>query len=263
MPTLISRTRTIVSIAIFCLWVGTGTTHAGPPFITDDPEPVDPHHWEINLASEDVKAAGNWSGTIFQLDVAYGLLPDVELNFLTPLNYQAPRNAASHIGYGDTEIGFKYRFVHQKESKLEIGIAPVLFLPTGDHHFEIGNGKNQLFLPLWLQKSWGKWTLYGGGGYTFNPGDEDNLDFWYTGAVIQRKISDTFALGLEVFHIGPQERGEPAPTCVNVGATLDLNEHCHLLAAAGHSIEGRSFFTGYFALQITLGPEEKKPAPAQ
>jgi hypothetical protein len=44
---------------------------AGPPFLTDDPEPVDYDHWEI---------IGFSMGTLVQGDAA-GSLPGVEVNY--------------------------------------------------------------------------------------------------------------------------------------------------------------------------------------
>jgi hypothetical protein len=34
----------------------------------------------------------------------------------------------------------------------------------------IGQGSVQAFPPIWLRKSWGKFTTYGGGGFWYNPG---------------------------------------------------------------------------------------------
>jgi hypothetical protein len=66
----------------------------------------------------------------------------------------------------------------------------------------LGNSKTQLFLPVWLQKSWGPeqlWTAYGGGGYWFNPG-LNNKDYWFLGAVFQRQITKSWWTGMETFY---------------------------------------------------------------
>src|SRR5262245_43948573 len=78
---------------------------AGPPFITDDPEPEELHRWEINLATQDFRQGGSWSGNALHADIAYGLLPDLELNLLAPFSYDAPRHETGHLGYGDTQLG--------------------------------------------------------------------------------------------------------------------------------------------------------------
>ncbi len=159
-----------------------GTTYAGPPFVTDDPEPVELHHWEIYLATQQFHSSDGWSGTLPHLEVNYGVLPDVQLHLIAPLAYNKAPDDPWHQGYGDTELGFKYRFVHTGEegSEFQVGIFPLIELPTGNSNLGLGNGKAQVILPVWLQKKSGDWTTYGGGGYWFNPG-EDNRDYWYAG----------------------------------------------------------------------------------
>ena len=48
---------------------------AGPPYITDDPEPVEYRHWEIYLASLFFKQPDAWTGTGPHLEVNYGPIP--------------------------------------------------------------------------------------------------------------------------------------------------------------------------------------------
>jgi len=57
---------------------------AGPPFVTDDPEPVELHHWEIYLATQQYHNADGWSGTSPHLEINYGVLPDVQLHIIAP-----------------------------------------------------------------------------------------------------------------------------------------------------------------------------------
>jgi hypothetical protein len=42
-------------------------------------------------------------------------------------------------------------------------------VPTGNAERGLGTGHTHGFMPLWLQKSFGKWLTYGG-GYWINPG---------------------------------------------------------------------------------------------
>ena len=50
-------------------------------------------------------------------------------------------------------------------------------------------------MPLWLQKSVGPWTSYGGGGYWFNPG-AGNRSYAYVGWQMQRHLSELATLGV-------------------------------------------------------------------
>ncbi|MGE5208261.1 MAG: hypothetical protein ACM3KL_02900, partial [Alphaproteobacteria bacterium] len=89
---------------------------AGPPFVTDDPAPVEFRNWEVYLASIQMNSGAGWSGTAPHVEVNYGVLPDVQLHMIAPLAYDAPATGGSHYGYGDTELGAKYRFVAETDN---------------------------------------------------------------------------------------------------------------------------------------------------
>jgi hypothetical protein len=143
---------------------------AGPPYITDDPEPVEYQHWEVYLASIFTKQPDGWTSTAPHVEVNYGVVPDVQLHTIAPMTLYAPAAGASSYGYGDTELGVKYRFVHEGDWLPQIGTFPLLEVPSGSHARNLGSEHLQTLLPLWFQKSEGKWTAYGGGGYWINPG---------------------------------------------------------------------------------------------
>lgn len=232
---------------------------AGPPFVTDDPEPVEFQHWEVYSASQLTHDAEGWSGTSPHLEVNYGAAPNLHLHIIAPVSFVAPAHGSTQFGYGDTELGAKYRFVGETECRPQIGTFPLIELPTGDRDHGLGSGETQGFLPLWLQKSFGPWTTYGGGGYWINPG-EGNRNWWFTGWEIQRQINSRLMLGVEVFHETSKEEGAGSATGFNVGAIVNLSELQHLLFSAGHSVQGPGEFHTYIAYQLTFGPG--KPAAA-
>lgn len=50
------------------------TAVAGPPYVTDDPEPAELHHWEVYLATIDQwSREDGWSGTSPHIEVNYGV----------------------------------------------------------------------------------------------------------------------------------------------------------------------------------------------
>ena len=242
-------------LAVVALYLA-GAAYAGPPFVTDDPETVDFHHWEITLATQQYHSADGWNGTAPHLEVNYGAVPDVQLHMIAPLAYNRSPGEPTHFGLGDIELGIKYRFLHETDTQPQIGIFPTVEIPAGNSTEGLGNGKAQVFLPIWIQKKFGDWTTYGGGGYWFNPG-EGNHDYWYAGWLLQRKLTESFAVGAEVQFRSTVAVGTPASVALNAGGTWDLSDTYHLLFSAGHSVEGRSEFQGYCAFQITLGPKEE------
>ncbi len=89
---------------------------AGPPFRTDDPEPVDYQHFEIYLLSTGTMTGGGWSGTLPGLEVNHGALPNPRLHMIAPLDHGAPADGPTSFAPGDVELGLKYRFVTPAES---------------------------------------------------------------------------------------------------------------------------------------------------
>ena len=127
-------------------------------------------------------------------------------------------------------------------------------VPTGNASLGFGTGHVQMFLPVWLQKDFGAWTVYGGGGYWLNPG-AGNRNYWFTGAVLERKIDDQLTLGIELFHQTSNARGLPDSTGYNLGAIYEFSEHFHLLVSAGNGLQNitaTNKFSYYAGLQINF-----------
>jgi hypothetical protein len=230
-----------------------GLVRAGPPFITDDPEPVEYRHWEVYLASILNHGEGLWSGTSPHVEVNYGAVSNLQLHVIAPLAFSAPSDSATHFGYGDTEVGVKYRFLQETTNFPEVGVFPLLEVPTGEEKNGLGTGHLQAFLPIWLQKSFGQWTTYGGGGYWVHPG-AGNRDWWYAGALLQRQMTTNLAVGVEFYRETAQVVGGRPNTSFNLGSIYDFSEHHHLMFSAGHSIQGPGTFQAYLAFQFTFGP---------
>jgi hypothetical protein len=231
-----------------------GTTLAGPPFTTDDPEPVAYQHWEFYLASQNTRTADGWSGTAPHIEVNYGVITNVQLHLIAPLAYNAPAQGSAHYGYGDTEVGGKFRFMQQTPNLPEIGAFPLLEIPTGNTGDGLGSGHVQAFLPLWLQKDFGSWTIYGGGGYGINPG-AGNRNWGFAGALLQDQVRPNLLIGAEIYHRSSTQVGERDDTAFNLGTVFDFSERHHLLFSAGRSIDGPTEFQMYIAYQFIFGSD--------
>lgn len=229
------------------------TALAGPPFVADDPEPIKYQHWEFYVASQTTKTADDWSGTAPHFELNYGVIPNAQLHLIAPLAYDAPSGGDRHYGYGDTELGVKYRFIQETDWSPQVGVFPLLEIPTGNSDEGLGSGHVQAFLPLWLQKDVGSWTFYGGGGYAINPG-AGNRNWTFLGAVAQVQVMENILVGAELYHRTPTEVGGEADTAFNLGTVIDFTHHHHLLFSAGRSIEGPTQFQAYLAYQLTFGP---------
>ena len=173
---------------------------AGPPYFTDDPVPVDYRRFELYLASQYRHNDEGHEATLPHVELNYGALPDLQLHVIAPFVFiKDEETKVRRYGYGDTELGFKYRFIHETDWIPQIGIFPLAEIPSGNSRKGLGHGSAQYFLPLWLQKSRGRITGYGGGGYWFNSGGE-NIDYWVAGWQVQVEIVRGWAMGGELFY---------------------------------------------------------------
>jgi hypothetical protein len=223
---------------------------AGPPFKTDDPEPVDYRHWEFYLASVQQFTREETDATAPHIEINYGVIPNMQLHIIAPLGYTRS-GVGTHYGYSDTEIGVKYRFVGESGNVPQIGVFPLIEFPTGSESKNLGAGKMQAALPLWLQKSWGKLTTYGGGGAWYNPGP-DRKNWAFAGWEIQYECSDLLTLGSEFYYQTAESTDSDANTSFGFGGFVNLNEHHHLLFSIGHTLSGAAAVSGYLGYQLTI-----------
>ena len=233
-----------------------GSATAGPPFRTDDPVPVDLGHYEFYTFSTGTVVSDDTSGVLPGFEFNYGLIPDGQFHIVAPAAFDSPSGGPTKFGYGDTELGFKYRFIHEDEKgwRPQVAMFPLLELPTGNEHRGLGAGHVSAFLPIWVQKSFGEWTTYGGGGYWINHGNGTDQDFWFVGWLLQRQITKKLTLGGEVFYQTADAIGGEDSTGFNVGGFYDFNEHNHLLFSAGRGLQNASDtndFSWYAGYQIT------------
>lgn len=243
------RKRYIVLTGLLILFC-TQWSYAGPPFYTDDPQPVDFKHWEYYISSINTMQPGLWTGTLPHFEVNYGLIPNVQVHFLLPMNYDYIRNQGTNFGYAYTEFGMKYRFVQESDNTPQIGVFPIIEIPTiKNNHFS--NGKAQIYLPVWAQKSWGKLTTYGGVGYWINPGT-NNKNWLFSGWELQYDISKHFTVGGEIYYHTANTIDSKSVTGFNLGGFINVTEKFHLLYSVGHSLTSGTFFSSYVGLLWTI-----------
>jgi hypothetical protein len=225
----------------------------GPPFFTDDPVPLDLHNWEFYIASQHFAAADVVSGTLPHAEVNYGAAKGVQLHLILPMAYAKPKGLPFRYGPGDIELGVKCRFVGETPTRPQVGIFPHVELPAGSADRGLGAGHVQAFLPVWLQKSWGAWTTYGGGGYWINPG-QGNRNYWMFGWEMQRDLSRSLTVGAELMGHSPSAVGQTGEMGLNLGALLSVGKGQILMASAGRDLHGPDRFFAYVAYYWTWGP---------
>lgn len=223
---------------------------AGPPFKTDDPQPVDYLHWEFYIASEQQFERHATNATCPHFELNYGVVPGVQLHLVAPLGY-VRGDDGTHYGYSDTEVGVKYRLIEETEAVPQIGIFPLVELPTGDKNKQLGSGKVQAYVPAWVQKSWGKLTTYAGGGFWYNPG-VGQKNWTFAGWEAQYDFSEVVTLGGELYYQTADTEESQSRGGFNFGGFINLNENDHILFSLGRSVSGTATITGYVGFQLTI-----------
>ncbi len=118
---------------------------------------------------------------------------------------------------------------------------PLVDFPTGDVNKNLGTGRTHFFLPLWLGKQLGLYTVYGGGGYWYNRG-HGYKDWFLLDAGMQRRMTDNLRLGFDVFHATSSKTGLKETTGFNLGGAYDLTANHHLLFSVGRrAVRGKLF----------------------
>jgi hypothetical protein len=71
---------------------------AGPPYRTDDPEPVDLNHWEFYTFTSGTHRIGDTSGVGPAFEFNYGLIPNGQLHIVAPTAFDSPAGGPTLFG---------------------------------------------------------------------------------------------------------------------------------------------------------------------
>ena len=221
---------------------------AGPPFLTDDPEPTETGHWEIYgpLIEGDGKGI-DFQGSV-GAELNYGAAPGVQVTVGLPLGYSHDATGMKW-GVADVAVSVKYRFYHDEDAGIQIAAFPGLTLPTASNG--MGNGKVTGLLPVWVQKDAGPWSVFGGGGYAINPGD-GNRNYWTGGVAVSRQVTSKLLIGIEADRQGADTINGKGSTSMGIGAIYQLKAPFRLLASGGPTFKDGGGAAGFHAF-LALG----------
>ena len=148
---------------------------AGPPYLTDDPvgPTAEPGHWEIYNFVQGIDRYGALLGETGPGQInSRGREGDLQLTAVLPMGFDNANGLSAsglRTGTGMIELAAKYKFLHQSDDGWlpDVSVFPRVLIPT-QHNF--GYDRTNLFLPIWAEKDFGPWSVFGGGGYELNPG---------------------------------------------------------------------------------------------
>ena len=199
---------------------------AGPPFETDDPEPVACHHVELDIAEA---RQGEPASTGYLWEADYGPTQGIE----TSIGGQP----------GEIEIASAIRFVPETVKTPQVGFLPALTVKS--------DGEKEVFLPFWFQKTIKQWTIFGGGGVSF--GSE------FTGIAVTRNFPSGSNVGLEFYHENERNPAIAAPPRLGLGWTDQFAPAQALMVWGGRPLAPTSRYLFYVGLQVVLAPAGHAP----
>jgi len=224
---------------------------AGPPYITDDPEPTQFKEFEIYLFAGGSDARDG-SEAATGIDFNYGAVPDLQLTMVVPVAYENPGGSDSASGLGNIELAAKYRFLHQDQIGWDVAVFPRYFVKSASSR--VGDQHSALLLPIWVQRDLERWSTFGGGGCVFQNG-EDLKHFCLAGWAVTRNFASRLQLGLELVYQTADAPGGRSSTAIGAGLRYDISEHYHFLASAGPTLRNAAetnHYTWYASLLLTF-----------
>lgn len=221
-------------IATVVAGLGAGAVaFAGPPFVTDDPEPTDEGHYEVYAFAQGSGARDGTSAS-FGIDFNYGAASDWQLTAVVPIELDSPVSGPDVAGIGNIELAAKYKFLHQEDVGWDVAVFPRVFLPSASA--QVGDKQFSLLLPLWAGRDWGNWSTFGGGGCVLHRGG-DAQDYCLAGWALTRRLLPNLTVGAEAVYQGADSKGGRVFTGAGAGLIYDVSENLHLLAYAGPGLQ--------------------------
>jgi hypothetical protein len=98
---------------------------AGPPYVTDDPEPTPTGHWENYLYTESAHVAGQAYTPEVGMEFNYGAFENTQLSWSIPLNLN-PGPGGMGVVWAPLGGGVKYRFIEEDDNgwRPQVGFFP-------------------------------------------------------------------------------------------------------------------------------------------
>ena len=257
---------------LFIALIGARLWAQGPPYQTDDPVPVDLHHYEFYIfgAADGTPVEMDSVGPAFEFN--WGAIPRVQIHAILPWGVAAPLNhpvyapsgqGPAEFGMTDMELGAKIAYIKETKYIPQIGTFTMFEMPTGNYNKGLGVGAVWYKLPVWLQKNLGPWLLDGGAGETVVP-QTGYRNFPYGGFLLKYTFSKRLEFGGEVFAHGAEGPAAPqtqSATMIDMGGYYHFkhNPNEEFLFCYGHSVAGQTENYAYVGFYWTWGGDDTKP----
>lgn len=222
------------------------------PLITDDADPVDFGHLQVNTGAQFSRAAGTkLSG--YSANPVFGIAPRGE--FGVTFGYQW-RNGSDEKADGVTDVTLetKWRLLGKADDNFKLSARFDLKLPTASDQNFLGTGKPDADLALIATRVWGKTSLDWNLAYDAIDISRGDLrdDRWFLGQAVRQQLDEHWTLIGETYVTFSQGHGD-ANFNFDGGVQFNLNANLTLSALIGSTI-GRNTpdLTSYLGLSWTF-----------
>lgn len=232
----------IIGISVICFFAT--CAFAGPPYLNDDPQPTDYKKYEI-YAFNNVSKSSDGANSEYGIDFNYGGFENTQLTAVLPWVNTKANGEKSQSGFGNPELAVKYKFLHQDKNGIDAAFFPRLYLPAKNEKFGVTH--SQLLLPIFIQRDFGKYAIFGGGGCTLNNGF-NSRNFCNLGATLTRNINSKLHIGAEIFGQTPDTTDAKASGGYGIGAIYDITNKYHFLISYNENRLNRAsnYKNGYY-----------------
>ncbi|HEX4000490.1 MAG TPA: hypothetical protein VHX65_18205 [Pirellulales bacterium] len=233
-------------------------TLAGPPLVTNDPDTPGANGYEFDVSDDVTKTRDVLIQAAPFLDLNYGTNDHNQFTAEFPLiNYVSSENGGEPTaGFGDLELGYKDRFIDEKDYGISISTFPQVLIPTGNKATGVGGGLTELLLPLEFGKHFfdKKLYVYGEAQYYLSLSGSRYSSF-FSGIAAEYDATKKFSLMAEFADFTFPEHGLPDDPFFNVGFGYKFSENVALIGSAGRSCRDRETgapeFMSYLGFQFT------------
>ncbi|HUX80587.1 MAG TPA: transporter [Alphaproteobacteria bacterium] len=226
-------------------------------YITEDAETTEADHIEFNPSIYETNIKAFNFLEVPSLETNAGIFTDFQGHLITYGALFTPRGGPRAYGYGDTELGIKYRFIHETELLPQIAFYPKVTLATGSGRRGTGYGGPTEAPALWFLKTIGSWKISGGGGYTLIQAPRTS-NYAFGGLLLQWEAIKDFTLGSEFYAQGRSLNNYGSTAILTFGATYNFTKTFALQLSVGNNVVGARTLVASVGLDWIWGFEKER-----
>jgi hypothetical protein len=226
------RGRTVwrwTAVALLTL-AGGGSAFAVSPLVTDDADPVERGHLQLNLGWQFVRT-DSVSLHAIPVNPVVGVAASGELGATVGYLW---RDAD---GVTDLTLETKWRLRQSAPERLNVSLRLDVNLPTGSEDQGLGTGRVDVDAVLIGTRTWGRTALDSNVGYTAVDAERAVFadDVWFVGQALRHQLTERWTAIGEAFGLLPND-GAPSGGFFSAGAQLQATDSLLLSVLVGTAV---------------------------